>query len=122
MKERRYAHHLEEHYRCYELQPVGSYTYRGIKYTVAMTPEAHVIKYPTTEREREIAREFPNGYYDIAGAIFKDEEPAIGFSAVMDKYHDPMSTDRRGMRIAEARRVAEKAIDDGIYDYFHQSR
>lgn len=124
MKEKKFAEHIERHYRCYEMVPMDQFTYRGIKYVVAASPDPHVINYPTTDTEREVMREFPNGFYQIAWSVFRGEEPWIGWSGLMDKYHDPMYSpkEREQMRVKEARRVAEQAIDDGIYDTLQEAQ
>lgn len=104
---------LERHHRAHKLSPVGTWTYKGVRYAVAVGGPFEVIV-PTKDIEWDIRRDHPNGFYEYSWTLFRDEKPWFGGSNIVDKYHDPEHTDaaRERMRVNAARRDAEWAIDN----------
>lgn len=108
---RKEGRHLELHHQANELKPLGRYVYRGLSYSVAISPEPMRIWYPVTPIQHAIMRDHPNGFYEFAWAIFKGEEPWIEGTNIIDVNHDLEYTGREQLRINAAKQAAENAID-----------
>ncbi len=108
---RKEGRHLELHHQANKLQPIGSYWYRGLKYSVAVSPEPEKIWFPTKPIQYAIMQEHPNGFYEFAWAIYKDDQPWIAGSNIIDVNHDLEYTNREQLRINAAKKAARDAID-----------
>lgn len=108
---------VERHYLENGLEPGSRHRYRGVDFVTAQGGPFYV-QAPKTDTEWSIWREHPNGYYEVAWAVLKNDVPFIGGINLIDIGHDRdkgwSESERERARWNAAVRLAEQAIDDGI--------
>lgn len=122
---RRRPEGLERHHLEHGLKQAPRETYRGVDYAVAVGGPFRVTV-PVNDYEDLIMRDHPDGYYEIAWALFRDEVPWIGGFNVIDRNHDldKMWTEhtREKARFNAARAEARWAIDNGAAETLKAER
>lgn len=78
---------LEKHHAVYEIQPVTSYEYRGVKIGIGQGFQ-DTIYFPVNDRQRQAMKDFPNGHYEMTYTIFQGEKPYGWNWLCIDKNHD----------------------------------
>lgn len=106
---------LERHHIANEVQPIDSYTYKGIKVGIGDGGFDHIIV-PLSELQTDLMNDFPDGFYEVVFTVFQDEKPLLEQPLWFDKNHDieqgRTEDARKKSRYAAARRAAEDLIDD----------
>lgn len=108
---------LERHHIEHGLEGAQRETYKGVDYAVAVGGPFK-ITVPVNDYEQKISESHPDGYYELAWAVFADEVPYIGGFNVIDKNHDLTkgwtAEARERARFNAARKEVRWAIDNGI--------
>lgn len=116
---------LERHHLEHGLKQAPKESYKGVDYAVAVGGPFQVVV-PVDRHESELAKEHPDGYYEIAWALFRDESPWIGGFNVIDKNHDVdkawTESARERARFNAARQEAQWAIDNGAREVLKAER
>lgn len=115
----------ERHFAANGLKCGIRESYRGVEFVTAVGGPFRIER-PSNEDQRKLANDHPDGFYEYAFVVFKDDKPWLGGFNVIDRYHDLgkgwTENTRERARFNAASREAKMAIDAGIRDYLEGTR